>query len=66
MILHRVEPGVAATARIYTCASRIRDADVSLEASELVRLCILQSASASVMAQTNLQSQIALALLAPR
>lgn len=57
---------LTARENIDTSASRILDADVGLEASELVRLGILQNAAAGVMAQTNLQSEIALTLLAPR
>lgn len=48
----------------YTIAeSRIRDADIAEESSHLVRLNILQQAAASVLAQANLQPDIALRLL---
>ena len=43
--------------------SRIRDADIAQEAAELVRLQILQQASASVLAQANTQPALALQLL---
>jgi flagellin len=44
-------------------ASRITDADVALESSELVRLSILQQSAAAVLAQANLSPQLALRLL---
>lgn len=44
-------------------ASRITDIDVAQESASLVRLSIAQQASASVLAQANLQPQIALLLL---
>lgn len=43
--------------------SRIRDADVALEAAELTRLNILQQAATAVLAQANQQPQLALQLL---
>lgn len=43
--------------------SRIRDADISAESSELVRLQILQQSSVAVLAQANIQPQLALTLL---
>ncbi len=43
--------------------SRIRDADIAQETAELVRLQILQQAGAAVLAQANLQPQVALELL---
>lgn len=43
--------------------SRIRDADVAQEVAEMVRLQVLQQASTAVLAQANLQPQIALTLL---
>ena len=43
--------------------SRIRDADIAQEAADLVRLNILQKTSASILAQANVQPQIALTLL---
>lgn len=43
--------------------SRIRDADIASESSELTRLTILQQSSASVLAQANIQPEIALLLL---
>jgi flagellin len=46
-----------------TAKSQIEDADVALEAAELVRNQILQQAAAAVLAQANQQSSIALLLL---
>ncbi|MEW6073143.1 MAG: flagellin [Planctomycetota bacterium] len=43
--------------------SRIRDVDVALETADLTRNTIMQQAAVSVLAQANLQPQIALALL---
>jgi flagellin len=43
--------------------SRIRDVDVARETADLTRNTILQQASTSVLAQANLQPQIALGLL---
>ncbi len=48
----------------YSAAeSRIRDADIAFESSRLVRLNILQQASAAVLAQANQQPALALRLL---
>jgi flagellin len=48
----------------FTAAeSRIRDADVALEAAELTRLSILQQAGTAILAQANQQPQLALQLL---
>ncbi len=43
--------------------SRIRDADIAQESANLVRLQILQQASAAVLAQANQQPQLVLGLL---
>jgi flagellin len=43
--------------------SRIRDADIANESANMVRLNILQKASAAVLAQANLQPSLALKLL---
>jgi len=43
--------------------SRIRDVDVAMETSDLTRNSILQQASVSVLAQANVQPQLALSLL---
>jgi len=43
--------------------SRIRDVDVAVETAELTRNSILQQAAVSVLAQANIQPQIALQLL---
>ena len=53
-----------ATAENFTAAeSRIRDADIALESSELVRLQILQEAGAAILAQASQQPALALQLL---
>jgi len=44
-------------------ASRIQDADISQETSELLRLTILQEGAAAVLAQASKQSELALLLL---
>ena len=43
--------------------SQIRDADIAYETAQLTRNSILQQASISILAQTNLQPQAALSLL---
>ena len=43
--------------------SRIRDVDVAMEMSDLTRNSILQQASVSILAQANVQPQLALSLL---
>jgi flagellin len=43
--------------------SRIRDVDVALETADLTRNTILQQAATSVLAQANVQPQLALSLL---
>ncbi len=43
--------------------SRIRDVDVALETADLTRNTILQQAAVSVLAQANVQPQLALSLL---
>ncbi len=48
---------------ILAAESRIRDADIAEETAALVRLQILQQASASVLAQANLQPALAVELL---
>lgn len=48
---------------IEAAASRIEDADIAQEAARLVRLQILQQAGAAVLAQANIQPEIALRLL---
>jgi flagellin len=48
----------------YSAAnSRIRDADIAAESSELTRNSILQQAAVSVLSQANNQQQLALKLL---
>ncbi|MCZ6597862.1 MAG: flagellin, partial [Planctomycetota bacterium] len=43
--------------------SRIRDVDVAFETADLTRNTIMQQAAIAVVAQANLQPQIALSLL---
>ena len=43
--------------------SRIRDADIAAETAELTRNSILQQAAISILAQANVQPQVALSLL---
>ena len=55
---------LSTSAENYTVAeSQIRDADVAYEVANLTRGRILQQASAAVLAQANLEPQIALSLL---
>jgi len=44
-------------------SSRIKDADMAAETAEFVRLSIIQEAAVSVLAQANLQPELALLLL---
>lgn len=46
-----------------TAESRIRDADIAAEVSEMIRLQVLQQANTAVLAQANQQTSIALSLL---
>ena len=55
--LHNVSQNLAAA------ESRIRDVDIASESADLTRNSILQQTSVSILAQTNLQPQIALSLL---
>ena len=63
----RIQVGInnlqTAAENYASAESRIRDADIAQESANLVRLQILQQASASILGQANLQPQIALALL---
>lgn len=63
----RLESAVAflqvARENFVAAESRIRDADVAQEVAEMTRLQVLQQATTAVLAQANLQPQIALALL---
>lgn len=55
---------LSSTSENYAAAeSRIRDADIAFESSQLTRLNILQQASATVLGQANLQPSLALTLL---
>lgn len=48
---------------VRAAESRIRDVDVAFESAKLTRLNILQQAGAAVLAQANVQPQIAIQLL---
>ncbi len=62
--LATVTNNLRATSENYEAArSRIMDADIAAESSELVRTSILQQAASSVLAQANAQPQLALRLL---
>ena len=51
------------TENLSAAESRIRDVDVAFETADLTRNTILQQAATSVLAQANLQPQLALSLL---
>ena len=53
----------SATENLSTAESRIRDVDVAWETADLTRNSILQQAATSVLAQANVQPQLALKLL---
>lgn len=53
----------AARENYLAAESRIRDADIAKDSSELVRLSILQNAASGVLAQANLQPELSLRLL---
>jgi len=53
----------AARENYQAAYSRIMDADIASESAELVRNRILQQTSAAVLAQANIQPQVALSLL---
>lgn len=63
----RVQVGInnlqTASENFAAAESRIRDADIAHESSELLRLNILQQAASSVLGQANLQPALALNLL---
>jgi flagellin len=52
-----------AAENLAAAESRIRDVDIAAETADLTRNSILQQAATSVLAQANVQPQIALALL---
>jgi flagellin len=52
-----------ATENLSSAESRIRDVDVAAETADLTRNSILQQAALSVLAQANVQPQLALSLL---
>jgi len=53
----------AAREAVASAESRIRDVDVAMETADLTRNTILQQAAVSVLAQANVQPQLALNLL---
>lgn len=53
----------AASENYAAAESRIKDADIAFESSQLTRLNILQQAAAAVLGQANLQPSLALQLL---
>jgi len=62
--LNSVVASIANTRENLSAAeSRIRDVDVALETADLTRNSILQQAAVSVLAQANVQPQLALSLL---
>lgn len=64
---NRLESAVRSIANarenLTSAESRIRDVDVAFETADLTRNTILQQAAASVLAQANVQPQLALGLL---
>ena len=64
---NRMQSAVASIANVRenlsAAESRIRDADIAAETAELTRNTILQQAAVSVLAQANVQPQLALSLL---
>ena len=58
-----ISTNFAARENYLAANSRIRDADVAQEAADLLRLNILQQASAAVLGQANQQPALALQLL---
>jgi len=52
-----------ASENLSAAESRIRDVDVAFETADLTRNSILQQASVSILAQANVQPQLALSLL---
>ena len=62
--LASAERSIRSTSENLSAAeSRIRDVDVAFETADLTRNTILQQAALSVLAQANVQSQLALSLL---
>ena len=53
----------SAREQLSAAESRIRDVDVASETADLTRNTILQQAATSVLAQANIQPQLALGLL---
>ena len=53
----------SARENLAAAESRIRDVDVAFETADLARNSIMQQAATSVLAQANMQPQLALSLL---
>jgi flagellin len=66
-VQNRLQSAVASIANarenLSAAESRIRDVDVAMETADLTRNSIMQQAAVSVLAQANVQPQIALKLL---
>jgi flagellin len=66
-VQNRLNSSIASIANtrenLSAAESRIRDVDVALETADLTRNTILQQAAVSVLAQANVQPQLALSLL---
>jgi flagellin len=66
-VQNRLQSAVASIANVRenlsAAESRIRDVDVAMETADLSRNSIMQQAAVSVLAQANVQPQIALKLL---
>jgi len=64
---NRLQSAIASIAsareNLAAAESRIRDVDVAMETSDLTRNTIMQQAAVSVLAQANVQPQLALTLL---
>ena len=64
---NRMQSAIASIANarenLAAAESRIRDVDVALETADLTRNSIMQQAATSVLAQANVQPQLALSLL---
>lgn len=58
-----INSALVARENLQSAASRIADADIAVETSEMVRLTILQQTSAAILAQANLLPKLALDLL---
>jgi flagellin len=62
-LLQAIDLATSQINNIQAAESRIRDADISAEASNLSRLSVLQQAGVAALAQANQSSQAVLSLL---